>query len=198
MPSQLLDATSCADVITIPARKVLAIEGAGAPEGESFQKAVGALYGVAYTLKFARKKAGGSEFKIGPLEGRWWAALEGTVFVQAPRDTWRWRLRLAMPDDVSEGEVAAAIAAATHKKGGKLEGSAEAKTVSLERVPAQRVGRALHVGPYAEEGRTFNVIDQALADAGVKPACSHLEVYLDDPSRTPLARLRTVLLHETR
>jgi hypothetical protein len=198
MPSQLLDATTHADVVMVPARKVLAIEGEGAPAGELFQKAVGALYGVAYTLKFARKKAGGAEFKIGPLEGRWWAALEGTAFMKAPRDTWRWRLRMAMPDDVTKAEVADAIAAATHKKGGKLEGSAEATTVSLERVPAQRVGRALHIGPFAEEGRTFDAIDRALADEGVKPAFSHLEVYLGDPRRTPPARLRTVLLHETR
>jgi hypothetical protein len=198
MPRALLDAAPSADVVTIPPRRVLAIEGAGAPEGELFQTAVGALYGVAYTLKFARKKTGGADFKIGPLEGRWWAALEGTAFLIAPRDTWRWRLRIAMPDDVTKTEVAEAIAAATRKKGGKLEGSAAAETVRLERIAAQKVGRALHVGPYAEEGRTFDAIEKALAAAGVKPAFSHVEIYLGDPRRTPPARLRTVLLRETR
>jgi len=198
MPTALLDATTRADVVTIPARNVLCIDGAGAPEGELFQKAVGALYGVAYTLKFGRKKAAGAELKIGPLEARWWAALEGTTFVMAPRDTWRWRLRIAMPNDVTKPEVDAVIATATRKKGGKLEGSAEAKTVTLERIGAQRVGRALHLGPYSEEARTFDAIEKAMAAAGVKPAFSHIEVYLGDPRRTAPARLKTVLLREVR
>jgi hypothetical protein len=198
MPKLLLDATAQADVVTVPARKVLAYEGQGAPESEAFQRAFGALYGIAFTLKFARKFAGGNEFKIGPLEGRWWAAMEGADFVKAPRDTWRWRLRIAVPDDVTEAEVAATIEAAITKKGGKLEHSADAKKVVLEHVSAQRVGRALHVGPFAEEGRTFEVIGEALARAGVKPAFSHIEVYLSDPRRTPPARLKTVLLRETR
>ena len=197
MPELLLDATKQADVVTIPARNVLAYEGKGAPESEAFQRAFGALYGVAYTLKFARKFAGGHEFKIGPIEGRWWAAIEGTEFVKAPRDTWCWRLRIAVPDDVTKNEVRATIQAATTKKGGKLENSADAKKVVLERIPAERVGRALHIGPYAEEGRTFQAIEEALAREGVKPAFSHVEVYLNDPRRTPAARLKTVLLRET-
>ncbi len=198
MPDVLLHATTHADVVTIPARTALAYDGHGAPESEAFQEALGALYGVAFTLKFARKRTGGAELKIGPLEARWWAALEGTDFLLAPRDRWRWRLRIAVPDDVTEAEVDAAIHAATSKKGGKLENSAEARLVALERIPAQRAGRALHVGPYAEEGRTFEAIGEALAHAGVRPAFSHLEVYLGDPRRTPAARLRTVLLRETR
>lgn len=197
MSSLLLDATTQADLVTIPARLALSYEGEGPPEGAAFHRAFGALYGVAFTLKFARKLAGGNEFKVGPLEGRWWAKVEGTDFVKAPRDTWRWRLRIAVPDDVTKPEVAAAIRAATTKKGGKLENSAEATKVVLERIPPQRVGRALHIGPYAEEERTFQGIVDMLARAGVKPAFSHVEIYLSDPRRTPPARLKTVLLRET-
>jgi hypothetical protein len=197
MPSLLLDATEQADVVTVPARQVLAYEGQGAPESKAFQSAFGALYGIAFTLKFARKLSGGNEFKVGPLEGRWWAGIEGSEFVKAPRDSWRWRLRIAVPGDVTKTEVAATIQAATTKKGGKLENSADAKKVVLEHVPAQRVGRALHVGPYAEEGRTFRAIEDALARAGVKPAFSHIEIYLSDPRRAPATRLKTVLLRET-
>ena len=197
MPSELLEATPNPDVVTVPARTVLSIEGTGAPEGETFQRALHALYGVAFTLKFARKKAGGLDFRIGPLEGRWWAALSGATIVLAPRETWRWCLRLAVPDGATQTEVREAIRVATGRKGGKLEKSVEATTVSLERLPAQRVGRSLHVGPYSEEGRTFDALDRALAKAGVKPAFSHLEVYLSDPRRTAPARLRTVLLRET-
>jgi len=58
------------------------------------------------------------------------------------------------------------------------------------------LGRALHVGPYADEPRTFARIDAALATAKRRPARAHLEVYLSDPRRTAPARLRTVLLRE--
>ena len=78
-----------------------------------------------------------------------------------------------------------------------VEGSADARRVALERIPAQAMGRALHVGPYAEEPRSFAKIEAALAAAGRTPGFPHLEVYLSDPRRTKPAKLRTVVLLET-
>ena len=196
MPAALLEATAEADVVDVPARTVLAIDGAGPPDGEAFQKSVGALYGAAYGLKFARKTDGGG-FKIGPLEGRWWA--EGVpegLAAPPPREAWRWRLRIAMPDGVRASDLAEVVRAAVSRKGGKLEGSAEARRVRLERVPRARLGRVLHVGPYADEPRSFSRVDAAVAAAGLRPARVHLEIYLSDPRRTAPARLRTVLLRE--
>ena len=195
MPQVLYQAKPEADVVEVPARAAVSIEGAGGPEQEAFGRSVGALYGVAYTLKFARKPAG-RDFRIGPLEGRWWAEGAGNLFGVAPRETWRWRLRIAVPDDVTEAEVAATIRAATAKKGGKLEGSADAARVALERIPAAAMGRVLHVGPYADEPASFEKIRAALAEAGRMGAPAHLEVYLSDPRRTKPEKLRTVLLRE--
>lgn len=197
MPAPLLAATPEPDVVGIPARTVLAIDGAGPPDGGAFQRSVGALYGAAYGLKFARKKGGGGEFKVGPLEGRWWAegapeGLEGPP----PREAWRWRLRLAVPDGARDAEVEAVVRAAVSRKGGKLEGSEEARRVRVERIPAATVGRVLHVGPYADEPRSFARIAGALAAAGLRPGRAHVEIYLSDPRRTAAARLRTVLLRE--
>lgn len=196
MPEVLYEAARTPDVVTVPARKVLSIEGSGSPDGAAFAQAIGALYGVAWTLKFARKFDGGTEFRIGPLEGRWWAKAGSPSPPQ--RDAWRWRLRIAVPGDVTAPEVKRTIAVATTKKGGKLEGSVAARKVELERVPRQRVGRALHVGPYADEPETFAKIDGLLREAGLTPARSHVEVYLGDPRRTKAAKLKTVLLRELR
>lgn len=197
MPGALLAARPLADLVEVPARTVLSIDGAGGPELQPFQLATGALYGVAYTLKFTRKPSGG-DFKIGPLEARWWA--EGVLAASAegvpPRDTWRWRLRIAVPDEVTEHELADVIQAATMKKGGKLEGSADARRVALERIPAATMGRVLHVGPYAEEPASFEKIRAALASAGRTGGRAHLEIYLSDPRRTKPERLKTGLLLE--
>lgn len=196
MPGILLDATEVADVVTVPARKTLSIEGTGGPHGEGFGRAIGALYGVAYTLKFSRKPSG-RDFKIGPLEGRWWAEGAASRVAPPPIDQWCWRLRMGVPDDVDDHELADVIQAATMKKGGKLEGSVDARKVTLERIPAQVMGRVLHVGPFADEPRSFKKIEGALAVARRKAAFPHLELYLSDPRRTKPAKLRTVLLLET-
>lgn len=186
MPHLMYGASTDADVVTIPARKVIAIDGDALPASEPFQRAIAAIYGVAYTLKFTRK-ARGADFTISPLEARWTIA--------GARMTWQ--LRMAVPDDTTKAELKDAIRAATTKKGGKLEGSEDAARVALARIPAMRVGRALHIGAYATERETFELIEHALAHTRLAPAPSHLEIYLSDQRRTPSERLRTVLLRET-
>ena len=195
VPAVLLGARTTPDVVEVPARSAVAIDGAGPPDDPGFQAAMGALYGVAYGLKFARKP-GGRDFRIGPLEGRWWAEGAPEGILLAPRDTWRWRLRIAVPDDVVEADVAAVVRAAVAKKGGKLEGSEEARRVALERIPATRAGRILHVGPYATEPESFARMGEALAAAGLRRARPHVEIYLSDPRRSKAEALKTVLLGE--
>jgi hypothetical protein len=198
MAHVLYDATITPDVVDVPERSVVSIDGVGAPEADAFQRAVGALYGVAYTLKHARRRTGMADFKIGPLEGRWWAegAPEAASLAQAPRETWRWRLRIAVPDDVGAAEVEDAVHEATTKKRGSLEGSPDAARVKLERVAAQRFGRVLHVGPYVDEPVSIARIRAALGEAGLEAAGPHVEVYLGDPRATAPERLKTELLLE--
>lgn len=196
MPPVLYDGTTTPEAVTVPARTVLALDGKGAPEGSTFQHSVGAIYGIAYTLKFARKKGGRKDFKIGPLEARWWTDEPARRFMNTARDSWRWQLRIALPKDATQGEVSRAVADATHKKGGKLEGSPEAQQVALAVLPASRCGRVLHVGPYAREGESFAKIVEVVQDAGLVPRNSHLEVYLNDPRRTKPDKLKTELLLE--
>lgn len=192
-----MSATVEPDVVDIPARTVLEVEGAGAPGDAAFQAALAAVYGVTYTLKFARKFAGKRTFRVGALEGRWAAETTQTEG-RPPPSTWRWQVRLGVPDDVDEAEVEATILAATTKKGGKLEGSTAAKRVHLRRLPAARCGRVLHVGPYADEPASFARLDARLArlDARLATERAHLEIYLGDPRRVAPAKLRTVLLRE--
>jgi hypothetical protein len=200
MAPVLVKASTTPDIATVPARVAVAIDGQGAPASEAFLQALGALYGVAYTLKFARKKSGASQpFKVGALEGRW-AAVGGPEgpFEVPPPEAWTWRLRLAVPPDMTEDEVAAAIREATTKEGGKLEGSAVAKGVFLERIPEGRFGRILHIGPYADEPRSFALMAPVIEATGLHPVRQHIEVYLNAPGRTPPDRLKTVLLKELR
>lgn len=65
------------------------------------------------------------------------------------------------------------------------------------RVPAQTVGRILHVGPYADEARSLAAASEAVLSQGLSPAGPHIEVYLSDPRRVDPPRLRTIVMVET-
>ena len=62
-------------VVDVPAINFLMVDGAGDPNtAQAYKDAIEALYSVAYTLKFARKKAGkGPDFAVMPLESLWWS-----------------------------------------------------------------------------------------------------------------------------
>src|SRR5690349_11193959 len=94
-PEVLVKGSTDADVVEVPARLALAIAGEGSPHHDAFGRALAALYGVSYTLKFARKKDGRTDFPVAPLEGRWWAEGWSDDVAQAPPALWRWRLRIS-------------------------------------------------------------------------------------------------------
>lgn len=182
-------------MVAVPTRLVLALEGAGGPETADFTAAVGALYGISYTLRFARKKAGRPVFKVGVLEGEWRAVGENLPLHETPsQDSWRWRMQMCVPADVTEEELKGAVAVATTKRGGKLEGSEEAQRIELLSIESARFARILHVGPYATEPVSFAKIDQHLLEQGLGREPWHVEVYLSDPRRSAPEKLKTVLL----
>ena len=183
------------DIVQIPERRALVIEGTGAPEGGEFERSIQAIYGITYTMKFERRHAGNGDIPIGPLEGDWWVQGAGGN-ASVDRARWRWRLRMTVPDDVTDSEVQNAIAKATTRKNGKLFDSAEAGRVSLKRLPRSRCGRILHVGPYATEPESFAKLEALLAEHGLRREPWHTEVYLSDPRRTNPENLKTVLLVE--
>ena len=51
----------------------------------------------------------------------------------------------------------------------------------------------MHLGPYNEEAATVALLLQVIADAGLRPAGRHHEIYLGNPNRTPPDRLRTII-----
>jgi len=196
VPRELVAAARAADVVQVPKRQCLALDGAGSPKDAAFAQSIGALYGTAYTLKFTRKKAGKPDFKVGPLEGRWSADVANGGAGVPPPETWRWRLRIGVPADVTAREVERIKHDVVEKQGGKLHESVFVPRIFLEPIATERAGRILHIGPYDQELASFARIDEVLAKAGLTAAPTHLEVYLSDPGRTRPQALKTVLLRE--
>jgi hypothetical protein len=194
-PGELTGATRQPDVVEVPRRLVLALSGAGSPDSPDFAASIGALYGVAYALKFRRKNATGEDFKVGPLVGIW--RVEGPTPVPGqvpPRDAWRWTVQLDVPLDVTSVDIRETVKFAVSKRGGKLEGNQHAARIELVDEPPRRFARILHVGPYADEPQSFDAIGAILDSQGLRREPWHIEVYLSDPGRVAPEKLKTVLL----
>ena len=179
------------EVLDLPPSQYLAIEGCGNPEAAAFQVAIGALYSVAYTIKFTLKKAGKPDFKVSPLEAIWSVGTAKTVTAdmwKAPRAEWRWKALIRMPESVKKADVEAAKRAVIAKRG---EGSVP--RVLLERIAEGKVIHILHVGPYATEPESVAKMQALMKGDRLVPRGLHHEIYLGDPRRAKPEKLKTIL-----
>ena len=89
-------------LIDVPKWNFIVIDGQGAPESEQFSQSIQALYPVAYTIKFDKKKAGGPDFSVMAMEGLFWAE-DMAVFTPetADRNKWQWTLGIMQPDFIT-------------------------------------------------------------------------------------------------
>jgi len=59
-------------VVEVPKMNFLMTDGSGSPEGDEFQEALQALYGVCFAVKFMQKKGRPArDTKVMALEGLW-------------------------------------------------------------------------------------------------------------------------------
>jgi hypothetical protein len=172
-----------------PAR-YLSVSGRGDPNGPGFGAAVGALYGVAYTIKMA-KKAANKDYVVAKLEGLWWGGRRGKLLIDSPRSTWRWKVLIRVPTFVTASNLARAKRELVRR--GKSGG-----TVRLESLREGRVVQLLHVGPYDREHKSLGRMEEFARAKGVRLAGRHHEIYLSDPRRVAPARLRTILRRPVR
>ena len=172
-------------VIVGPAR-YLTISGHGAPGGEHFREHVSALYTLAYTLKMAEKFSG-HDYKVCHLEGQWWAADGSDFRIHEPKE-WQWRLLIRVPEFITQAEVSDAIKTVLARKKAPL-----ATEIKLEYLTEGRCVQMLHIGPYAEEKKDVDRMQEMAGKEGFRLRGPHHEIYLSDPNRVPPERLKTIL-----
>ena len=174
-------------LVKVGRAQYLTITGKGEPGGATFQAHVGALYGVAYTLKFAQKFAG-RDYKVCNLEGLWWGSKPVGDFSKEAMSAWNWKLLIRVPDFINKKDVAAAVKQLREKGKGL-----EAEEVKLESITEGLCVQMLHVGPYEKESETIGEMREFAAAQGLAFHGLHHEIYLSDPRRVPATRLRTIL-----
>ena len=176
------------ETLLVPPQRFLAVDGAGDPNtAPAYAAAVEALYAVAYTVKFAGKRAG-RDLVVAPLEGLWYAD-NTAVFSARDKGAWSWTMLISQPDWVSDEVIDESIAAARAKK--KLP---TIDLVGLELLDEGLSAQLLHVGSYDDEGPALaRLHNEVLPGLGLCERARHHEVYLGDPRKTAPDRLKTVV-----
>lgn len=192
---------STPQLVTVPAMNYLAVQGQGdpnAPEGD-YQKAVGLLYGMAYTIKMSpkagRRMEGYFDYVVPPLEGFWWQPGVAGVNLESKQE-FHWISVIRLPDFVTRREFDWAAEEAERKK--KQDFSAVRFWTVTEGLCVQM----MHVGPFDEETATVAQMDAFLAQNGYENDFSserlHHEIYLSDARRVPKEKWKTVIRHPVR
>ncbi len=183
-------------LVDVPPMAYLAIRGHGDPNqpGGEYQQAIKKLYAVAYTIKMSKKGTYHIpkyfDFVVPPLEGLWWQeGIKGVDYQH--KEKFHFIALIRMPEFVTKDVFDWAVKEASAKK------QLDLNNVELITMNEGLCVQALHVGPYDNEPATVDKIHQFITahqlKIGINNHRHHHEIYLSDPRRTKVERLKTVL-----
>jgi hypothetical protein len=175
--------------VAVPKMNFMMIDGKGAPESPQFSLSIQALYPIAYTIKFDKKKTEGTDFAVMGMEGLFWAK-DMKVFMPetADRKEWQWTLMIIQPDFVTKADFIKAKEAAKKKKDNPY-----IENVRFESFSEGKAAQIMHIGPYSAEGPNIQRLHQKITEIGGKLSGKHHEIYLSDPRRVTPDKMKTVL-----
>jgi hypothetical protein len=160
----------------------LAVDGVGEPGSQAYQDAIGVLYALAYTAKFTFKNAGLGDFAVPALECLYFDDPATT-----PKEQWRWRVQLRIPEEVSAGALSDVRKALAEKKG------LDTRAVKRITWAEGRALQLLHVGPYDQVSVVYRELMAEAAARGLACTGPGHEIYLNDPRRVDRAKIKTIV-----
>ncbi|HPR39444.1 MAG TPA: GyrI-like domain-containing protein [Oscillospiraceae bacterium] len=189
------------EIINIPAMNFIAVRGKGDPNEEDgeYKKAMGLLYGIAFTIKMSDKGShkidGYFEYVVPPLEGLWWMdGIDGIDY--GKKDRFCWISIIRIPDFVKKEDFDWAVAEASAKK---KEDFSKVEFLTYEEGLCVQ---CMHLGPYDDEPATIKLMDGYAAEHGYETDLGgqryHHEIYLSDARKCDPAKLKTVIRHPVR
>jgi hypothetical protein len=177
------------EVVEVPLMNFLMIDGHGDPNtAPAYKEAVEALYAVAYRLKFMSKKTMGQDYVVPPLEGLWWAE-DMRVFTSGNKAAWDWTMMIMQPEWIGPKMFEDA-----RKQVEKAKNPPALPKMSFETYHEGLSVQIMHIGAYDDEAPTLvRLHDEFIPQNGYIAAGKHHEIYLSDPRKVALEKLRTVL-----
>ena len=189
-------------IVKVPKMNYIAVRGMGDPNKENgeYKKSIELLYGIAYTIKMSHKGAhkinGFFEYVVPPLEGFWWQNDLKEMIDYNNKDAMNFISLIRLPDFVTKEDFDWAIEQATQKK--KRDFSQVEFLTYDECICVQ----CMHLGSYDNEPATIYLMHTYMKDHGyaldITNTRFHHEIYLSDPRKCNVNKLKTVIRHPIR
>lgn len=185
-------------IVTVPKINYMAVRGKGNPNDENgeYKNSIGLLYGIAFTIKMSYKSThkidGYFEYVVPPLEGFWWQDGSDTIDY-ANKDGFNFISLIRLPDFVAKADFDWAVQEATKKK------KADFSKVEYMTYDEGVCVQCMHVGSYDDEPKTVALMHEYIEangyDLDINENRYHHEIYLSDPRKCAVEKLKTVLRH---
>ena len=188
-------------IVTVPPMHYIAVRGKGDHNDEKgeYKAGIGLLYAVAFTIRMSYKGEhkidGFFQYVVPPLEGLWWQ--EGTEEMDyAHKEDLQFISMIRLPDFVTREDFDWAVAEASEKK------NMDFGNVEFFSYNEGECVQCMHIGSYDDEPKTVAAMNTYMKQEGYELDLTevrrHHEIYLSDPRRCDVSRLRTVLRHPVR
>mgnify|MGYP001123394459 CR=1 FL=1 len=185
-------------IVTMPKMNYIAVRGKGNPNDESgeYKDSIGLLYAIAFTIKMSYKGShkidGYFEYVVPPLEGFWWQEGSDTIDY-ANKNGFNFISLIRLPDFVTKADFDWAMREATNKK------KADFSKVEFLTYDEGVCVQCMHVGSYDDEPKTVALMHEYMAVNGyaldISESRYHHEIYLSDPRKCAVEKLKTVVRH---
>ena len=185
-------------IVEIPKMNYIAVRGQGNPNDESgdYKNSIGLLYAIAFTIKMSYKGPykidGYFEYVVPPLEGFWWqGGIKGMDYNR--KDELNFISIIRLPDFVTKKDFDWAILEATNKK------NQDFSKVEFLTYDESTCVQCMHIGSYDDEPQTVELMHKYMKDNGyeldITDTRYHHEIYISDPRRSDVSKLKTVIRH---
>lgn len=190
-------------IIKIPKMNYIAVRGMGDPNEENgeYKNSIGLLYAIAFTIKMSKKMEhkipGYFEYVVPPLEGFWWqAGSKNGELDYSRKEDFHFISVIRLPDFVTKAEFDWAITEATQKK------EQDFSKVEFLTYDEGMCVQCMHIGSYDNEPATLAMMHEYMETEEYKLDIQnpryHHEIYLSDPRRCEVSKLKTVIRHPIR
>ncbi len=186
-------------IVKIPKMNYIAVRGKGNPNDENseYKDSIGLLYAIAFTIKMSYKGThkidGYFEYVVPPLEGFWWQEGNKKAIDYKHKDKFNFISIIRLPDFVTRKEFDWAIEEAKKKK------KQDFSKVEFLSYDEGICVQCMHIGSYDNEPETINLMHKYMIENGYKLDINyirfHHEIYLSDPRRCDVSKLKTVIRH---
>ena len=185
-------------IVKIPKMNYIAVRGKGNPndlDGE-YKKSIELLYSIAFTIKMSYKGEhkidGYFSYVVPPLEGFWWQN-NTNLFDYSRKDDMRFISIIRLPDFVTKDDFNWAIDSATKKK------KKDYSKVEFLTYDEGLCVQCMHIDSYDDETITIDEMYKFIKEEGYQLDITdkryHYEIYLSDPRRCEVPKLKTVIRH---